>query len=175
MILRILILGFIWDLEIHNSDTFYEIYARRLNLSFIGTTNDSKSSNENKALMLLNYLCDSYEHFTTTQLYEKYEFKFDDVFYALMNNKYQKLDKKVSSGLKFRCFRSVECLKIRLPRIPSYGARSRPCSSRVHPKPIDWTRLGPRPNPGHPSWSPGQLGSDFTAKVDFTRLGLVSG
>ncbi|KAF3441516.1 hypothetical protein FNV43_RR15430 [Rhamnella rubrinervis] len=47
---------------------------------------------EDKALLLLSSLPESYEHLTTTLLYEKDEVKFVDVFNALVNNEYRKND-----------------------------------------------------------------------------------
>lgn len=50
---------------------------------------------EDKTLLLLNSLFDLYEYLTTNLLHGKLEIKFADVFNALMNNEYVKLDKKV--------------------------------------------------------------------------------
>ncbi|KAF3433485.1 hypothetical protein FNV43_RR24587 [Rhamnella rubrinervis] len=47
---------------------------------------------EDKALLLLNSLPESYEHLTTTLLYGKDEVKFVDVSNALVNNEYRKKD-----------------------------------------------------------------------------------
>lgn len=48
---------------------------------------------EDKALLLLNSLSDTYEHLTTTLLYGIDEIKFDDMSNALINNEYRKKDK----------------------------------------------------------------------------------
>ena len=48
---------------------------------------------EDKALLLLNSLSDTYEHLTTTLLYGIDEIKFDDMSNALTNNEYRKKDK----------------------------------------------------------------------------------
>ena len=45
---------------------------------------------EDKVLLLLNSLPESYEHLTTTLLYGKDEVKFVDVSNVLVNNKYRK-------------------------------------------------------------------------------------
>ncbi|TXG69221.1 hypothetical protein EZV62_004156 [Acer yangbiense] len=47
---------------------------------------------EDKALLLLNSLPDTYEHLTTALLYGKDEVKFIDVSNALVNNEYRKKD-----------------------------------------------------------------------------------
>lgn len=49
---------------------------------------------EDKALLLLNSLPDEYEHLVITLLYGKEEIKFEDVSNTLVNNEYQKKDKK---------------------------------------------------------------------------------
>ena len=51
---------------------------------------DVKISDEDKALLLLNSLLDSYDHLITIVLYGKDEIKFDDVSNALTNNEYHK-------------------------------------------------------------------------------------
>jgi hypothetical protein len=51
---------------------------------------DVKISDEDKALLLLNSLPDSYDHLITIVLYGKDEIKFDDVSNALTNNEYHK-------------------------------------------------------------------------------------
>ena len=48
---------------------------------------------EDKALLLLNSLPDTYDHLITTLLYGKNEIKFNDVSNALTNNEYRKKDK----------------------------------------------------------------------------------
>ncbi|KAK0583590.1 hypothetical protein LWI29_038519 [Acer saccharum] len=53
---------------------------------------DVEISDEDKALLLLNSLPETYEHLTTTLLYGKDEVKFIDVSNALVNNEYQKKD-----------------------------------------------------------------------------------
>ena len=51
---------------------------------------DVEILDEDKALLLLNYLPDTYDHLITTLLYGKNEIKFDDVSNALMNNEYRR-------------------------------------------------------------------------------------
>ncbi len=51
---------------------------------------DIKISDEDKALLLLNSLPNSYDHLITIVLYGKDEIKFDDVSNALTNNEYHK-------------------------------------------------------------------------------------
>ena len=53
---------------------------------------DVEIDDEDKALLLLNSLPDTYEHLTTTLLYGKDEIKFNDVSNALMNNEVRKKD-----------------------------------------------------------------------------------
>ena len=53
---------------------------------------DVEIDDEDKALLLLNSLPESYEHLTTTLLYGKDEIKFNDVSNALMNNEVRKKD-----------------------------------------------------------------------------------
>ncbi|KAJ8643984.1 hypothetical protein MRB53_005732 [Persea americana] len=55
---------------------------------------DVKIDDEDKALLLLNSLLDSYDHFTHTLINEKAEVKYDVVSAALMNNEYRKKDKQ---------------------------------------------------------------------------------
>ena len=49
---------------------------------------------EDKALLLLNSLLDTYDHLITTLLYWKNEIKFNDVANTLTNNEYRKKDKQ---------------------------------------------------------------------------------
>ena len=49
---------------------------------------------EDKALLLLNSLPDTYDYLITTLLYRKNEIKFNDVSNALTNNEYRKKDKQ---------------------------------------------------------------------------------
>ena len=49
---------------------------------------------EDKALLLLNSLLDTYDHLITTLLYWKNEIKFNDVTNTLTNNEYHKKDKR---------------------------------------------------------------------------------
>ena len=58
-------------------------------------TSDVDISSEDKALLLLNSLPDTYDHLITTLLYGKDEIKFDDVSNVLTNNNYRKKDKQV--------------------------------------------------------------------------------
>ncbi|TXG55684.1 hypothetical protein EZV62_020940 [Acer yangbiense] len=53
---------------------------------------DVEIIDEDKSLLLLNSLPDTYEHLTTTLLYGKDEVKFIDVSNALVNNEYRKKD-----------------------------------------------------------------------------------
>ena len=52
-------------------------------------------SSEDKALLLLNSLLDTYDHLITTLLYGKDEIRFNDASNALTNNEYRKKDKQV--------------------------------------------------------------------------------
>ncbi|TXG61001.1 hypothetical protein EZV62_012364 [Acer yangbiense] len=70
---------------IEHLDNYNKILADLQNL-------DVEISDEDKALTLLNSLPDSYEHLTTTLLYDKNEVKFVDVSNALVNNEYRKKD-----------------------------------------------------------------------------------
>lgn len=56
-------------------------------------------TSEDKTLLLLNTLPDSYENLITTLLYEKSEIRFEDVSKILINNENRKLDKKVHQVL----------------------------------------------------------------------------
>ena len=49
---------------------------------------------EDKAILLLYSLLDTYEHLTTTSLYGKDEIKVNDIFNALMNNEVWKMDQQ---------------------------------------------------------------------------------
>jgi len=53
---------------------------------------DVEIDDEDKALLLLNSLPDTYEHLVTTLMYGKEKIKFIDVSNALMNNEYWKKD-----------------------------------------------------------------------------------
>ena len=53
---------------------------------------DFEINDEDKALLLLNYLFDTYEDLKITLLYGKDEIKFNDVFNALINNEIQNKD-----------------------------------------------------------------------------------
>ncbi|TXG67989.1 hypothetical protein EZV62_009264 [Acer yangbiense] len=70
---------------IEHLDNYNKILADLQNL-------DVEISDEDKALLLLNSLPDTYEHLTTTLLYGKDEVKFIDVSNALVNNEYRKKD-----------------------------------------------------------------------------------
>ncbi|TXG65804.1 hypothetical protein EZV62_007079 [Acer yangbiense] len=70
---------------IEHLDNYNKILADLQNL-------DVEIIDEDKALLLLNSLPDTYEHLTTTLLYGKDEVKFIDVSNALMNNEYRKKD-----------------------------------------------------------------------------------
>ena len=70
---------------IEHLDNFNKILADLQNL-------DVEIIDEDKALLLLNSLPESYEHLTTTLLYGKDEVKFVDVSNALVNNEYRKKD-----------------------------------------------------------------------------------
>uniref|UniRef100_A0A5B7BZJ7 Putative copia LTR rider n=1 Tax=Davidia involucrata TaxID=16924 RepID=A0A5B7BZJ7_DAVIN len=69
-------------------DNFNKVLADLQNL-------DEEIKEEDKALLLLNSLPDSYDHLTTTLLYGKDKIKFDDVSNALVNNEYRKRDQHV--------------------------------------------------------------------------------
>nr|TKS11520.1 hypothetical protein D5086_0000072530 [Populus alba] len=56
---------------------------------------DVEIDDEDKALLLLNSLPDTYEHLVTTLLYGKEKIKFIDVSNALVNNEYRKEDQIV--------------------------------------------------------------------------------
>jgi len=56
---------------------------------------DVEIDDEDKALLLLNSLPDTYEHLVTTLLYGKEKIKFIDVSNALVNNEYRKKDQIV--------------------------------------------------------------------------------
>ena len=58
-----------------------------------------ENDDEDKALLLLNFLPDTYEHLTTTLLYGKDEIKFNDVSNALMNNEVWKKDQHANRDL----------------------------------------------------------------------------
>ncbi|TXG63127.1 hypothetical protein EZV62_010121 [Acer yangbiense] len=93
---------------------------------------------KDKALLLLNYLPDTYEHLTTTLLYGKDEVKFIDVSNALVNNKYRKkdqLDHRVSTSEALTVARGRTNNK--RSGVPSERGRSRSKSrgpSRSKPK-----------------------------------------
>ena len=70
---------------IEHLNNFNKILADLQNL-------DVEIIDEDKALLLLNSLPESYEHLTTTLLYGKDEVKFVDVSNALVNNEYRKKD-----------------------------------------------------------------------------------
>ncbi|TXG64884.1 hypothetical protein EZV62_011878 [Acer yangbiense] len=70
---------------IEHLDNYNKILADLQNL-------DVEISDEDKALLLLNSLPDTYEHLTTTLLYGKDEVKLIDVSNALVNNEYRKKD-----------------------------------------------------------------------------------
>ena len=79
---------------------FYKIIVDLLNLNV-------EIDDEDKALLLLNSLPNTYEHLITTLLYRKEEIKFDDVSNTLINNEYWKNDKQVHQDI------SSEALHIR--------------------------------------------------------------
>lgn len=54
---------------------------------------DVEIVDEDKVLLLLNSLTDTYEQLTTTLLYGKDSINFDDVSNALVNNEYRRKDK----------------------------------------------------------------------------------
>ena len=56
-------------------------------------------SSEDKALLLLNSLPDTYDHLITTFLYGKDEIEFDDVSNALTNNEYRMKDKQAQRNM----------------------------------------------------------------------------
>ena len=69
-------------------DNFNKIIADLQNL-------DVEIDDEDKALLVLNSLPDSYEHLITTLLYGKEEIKYVEVSNTLMNNEVRKKDKEV--------------------------------------------------------------------------------
>ncbi|KAJ8649791.1 hypothetical protein MRB53_002814 [Persea americana] len=68
-------------------DDFNKIIVDLMNI-------DVKIDNEDNALLFLNPLADSYDHFAHTLINRKTEVKYDVVSAALMNNEYQKNDKQ---------------------------------------------------------------------------------
>ncbi|KAJ8648884.1 hypothetical protein MRB53_001907 [Persea americana] len=68
-------------------DDFNKIIVDLMNI-------DVKIDDEDKALLLLNSLPDSYDHFTHTLINRKTEVKYDVVSAILMNNEYRKKDKQ---------------------------------------------------------------------------------
>jgi hypothetical protein len=59
---------------------------------------DVKIDDEDKAVVLINSLPDTYEHLATTLMYGKDTLKFDDVSNALTNDEYRRKDKQAHSG-----------------------------------------------------------------------------
>lgn len=57
---------------------------------------DDHIGDEDKALLLLNSLPDSYDHLTTTLLYGKEKIKYVDVANALVNNEFRRKDKSAN-------------------------------------------------------------------------------
>ena len=57
---------------------------------------DDQVGDEDKALLLLNSLPDSYDHLTTTLLYGKEKIKYIDVANALVNNEFRRKDKSAN-------------------------------------------------------------------------------
>ena len=53
---------------------------------------------EDKAVVLINSLPDTYEHLTNTLMYGKDMLKFDDISNALTNDEYRRKDKQAHSG-----------------------------------------------------------------------------
>ena len=68
-------------------DDFNKIITNLLNL-------DVKIDDEDKALLLLNYLPKSYEFLVTTLLHGIIDLEFEDVLNALMNNEVRKKDEE---------------------------------------------------------------------------------
>ena len=66
-------------------NSFNKILANLQNL-------DVEINDEDKALLFLNSLSDTYENLNTTLLYGKDEIKFNDVYNSLMNNEVWKKD-----------------------------------------------------------------------------------
>ncbi|KAG2687294.1 hypothetical protein I3760_09G044700 [Carya illinoinensis] len=69
-------------------NNYNQILADLLNL-------DVKIEDEDKALLLLNSLPDTYEHLITTLLYGKEKISFEDVSSSLISNEYRRKDKQV--------------------------------------------------------------------------------
>ncbi|KAL7258699.1 hypothetical protein ACSBR1_004749 [Camellia fascicularis] len=70
-------------------DNFNKILADLKNL-------DVRTDDEDKALLLLNSLPDTYDHLTTTLLYGKEKIKYVDVSNALVNNELRRKDKSAN-------------------------------------------------------------------------------
>lgn len=72
---------------INHLDVFNKLIVDLLNL-------DEDIKDEDKALILLNSLPDSYNHLVTTLLYGKETIKFEEVSNALMNHEIRHVDKQ---------------------------------------------------------------------------------
>ncbi|KAL7227602.1 hypothetical protein ACSBR1_022465 [Camellia fascicularis] len=62
---------------------------------------DDHFGDEDKALLLLNSLPDTYDHLTTTLLYGKEKIKYVDVANALVNNEFRRKDKSANRDSAF--------------------------------------------------------------------------
>ncbi|GAB2293014.1 hypothetical protein Dimus_038235 [Dionaea muscipula] len=74
---------------IEHLDAFNKIITDLQNL-------DVEIDDEDKALLLLNFLSNTYDHLTTTLLYNKNKIKFVDISNALVNNEFRRKDKSVN-------------------------------------------------------------------------------
>nr|TKR74783.1 hypothetical protein D5086_0000291950 [Populus alba] len=80
----------------HKKGTSMNEHLNDFNKMIVDLKNlDVEIDDEDKALLLLNSLPDTYEHLVTTLLYGKEKIKFIDVSNALVNNEYQKKDQIV--------------------------------------------------------------------------------
>ncbi|KAL6226184.1 hypothetical protein ACLB2K_000147 [Fragaria x ananassa] len=84
---------------IHHLDAFNKLVADLLNL-------DEDIKDEDKAMLLVNSLPDSYEHLVTTLLHGKETIKFEEVSNALMNYEIRHADKQSSAS-------TSDCLVVR--------------------------------------------------------------
>ena len=81
-------------------DNFTKLLADLQNLG-------DEIKDEDKALILLNSLPESYDHLCTTIMYEKEKLVFADISSILINNEYRKKDKQVQQDV------SSEALTVR--------------------------------------------------------------
>nr|TKS05878.1 hypothetical protein D5086_0000128830 [Populus alba] len=80
----------------HKKGTSMNDHLNDFNKMIVDMKNlDVEINDEDKALLLLNSLPNTYEHLVTTLLYGKEKIKFIDVSNALVNNEYRKKDQIV--------------------------------------------------------------------------------